>query len=105
MAKIVDNSSQKRLLFNKGVSTGSIYNGVTAYPMRKFRNNFAVVSTDYENYAILYECTYKTAMYNKDMITILTRDPNLSVLESGTEQLIRDEFNRIFGGGLDEEMD
>jgi len=39
----------------------------------KFINNFNVVSTDYEKYAILYLCTYKTAMYNKDNIIIIVR--------------------------------
>jgi hypothetical protein len=65
--------------------------------MKKSFDNFSVVSTDYENYAIVYRCTYKSVMYNKDIITILLRDPDLSKLQSGTEDKIRSEFARIFG--------
>lgn len=66
-------------------------------PLRKYRDNFRVLSTDYENYAILYQCTPRTALYNKDIITILVRDPDLSRLQSGTEDTIRREFQRLFG--------
>ena len=43
-------------------------------------------------------------MYNKDMITIISRQPNFSQLESGTEEKIKSEFLRIFGPQPDNEM-
>lgn len=43
-------------------------------------------------------------MYNKDIITIVTRQPDFSQLESGTEEKIKSEFVRIFGRQPDNEM-
>lgn len=60
-------------------------------------DNFMVLSTDYENYAIIYQCLSKSVMYNRDIITILVRDPDMSKLQSGTEEKIRQEFDRLFG--------
>ena len=60
--------------------------------------NFAVVSTDYTNYAILYKCTYQSAIEDKDMILILTREsPGFGHISEQTENKIREEFNRLFG--------
>ena len=36
-------------------------------------------------------------MYNKDIITVITRQPDFSQLETGTDEKIRAEFERIFG--------
>ena len=83
---------------------GQTWLGATVQPLPKYYRNFAVVSTDYENYAILYQCTQRTVMYNKDMITVISRQPNFSQLESGTEEKIKSEFNRIFGPQPDNEM-
>lgn len=73
--------------------------GATLKPLKKFENNFQVVSTDYDNYAILYTCTHKTSMYNRDSITIMVREA--PGVEEPSEELIntiKDEFNKIFGG-------
>ena len=43
-------------------------------------------------------------MYNKDMITVITRQPDFSQLESGTEEKIKSEFERIFGPQPDNEI-
>jgi hypothetical protein len=36
-------------------------------------------------------------MYNKDIITVISRQPEFSQLESGTKEKIMSEFERIFG--------
>ena len=97
MAGLVDNERQYRGIFYEKQSKGALWVGVTQLPMKKSFDNFSIVSTDYENYAIAYQCTYKSVMYNKDIITILLRDPDLSKMQSGTEDEIRSEFARIFG--------
>ena len=51
---IVDNERKYRGLFEGSSSRGSLWVGVTAKPLKKYMDNFKVVSTDYENYAILY---------------------------------------------------
>jgi hypothetical protein len=91
-AGFVDNERDMKGLFLKGTSRGSSWVGSTPNPSRKQAGNFLVLSTDYENYAILYQCTYKTVMYNKDIITVLLRDPDFSKLQSGTEEKIMSEF-------------
>jgi hypothetical protein len=61
-------------------------------------NDFWVLSTDYETYAILYSCTSQTAMYNQDYIMILTKEsPGYGKIDTATEQIIKSEFERIFG--------
>jgi len=96
-AGLVDNERRYKGYFSEGSCGGSTWVGITRFPMKKFIDNFRIVSTDYENYAIIYQCTYKTVMYNKDIITVLLRDPDFSKLQSGTEKKIRDEFDRLFG--------
>ena len=56
---------------DKDTSNGSVWVGVTLQPMQKFKDNFQIVSTDYENYAIVYTCTFMTTMYNNDDIVVL----------------------------------
>ena len=73
MAGIVDNIKKYRGYFDKGTSNGSLWIGATLKPLRKFEDNFQVVSTDYYNYAIVYTCTFQTAMFNQDAITVLVR--------------------------------
>jgi hypothetical protein len=97
LAGMVDNERRYSGSFDKGISLGQTWVGSTIQPLPKYYKNFAVVSTDYENYAILYQCTYRTVMYNKDVITVITRQPDFSQLESGTDEKIRSEFERIFG--------
>ena len=53
------------------------------------------MSTDYEKYAIVYTCTFKTTMYNRDDITILVRD--LDELPDVMET-VKKEFERLFQG-------
>ena len=36
-------------------------------------------------------------MYNKDIVTVITRQPDFTQLETGTDEKIRSEFERIFG--------
>ena len=36
-------------------------------------------------------------IYNQDIITVLTRDSDIKLLESGTEEKIKEEFKRLFG--------
>ena len=104
---IVDNESKLRGLMDKEMGVGTTWLGPSLKPLKKFTNNFIVVSTDYENYLITYQCTYRTVMYNKDIITIYVRDPDISILNDGTFDIIRSEFGRIFGEEqeeIDEEM-
>lgn len=102
LAGIVDNISRFMGYLDKGTNNGALYNGVTLTPMKLFKDNFQILSTDYENYAIVYTCTYKTTMYNRDDITILVRD--LADMPELLET-IQQEFDKIFGGQeqLDEE--
>ena len=66
--------------------------------MKRFLMNFAVVSTDYTNYAILYRCTYQSATDDKDTIIVLTREsPGFGNISEETEKTIESEFNRLFG--------
>ena len=97
-ANIVDNIRNYRGYFEENTSSGSLWIGSTLRPLSKFEDNFQVVSTDYHNYAILYSCTYRTAMYDKDLITILVRNPpGQEKVSDEIEQKVRDEFVRIFG--------
>lgn len=96
---IVNNERQFNGLFSYGKSTGALWTGVTHYPLRAHLNNFQVLSTDYENYAIVYECMEKSILFNRDIIHVLVRDPDLSKLESGTEERVLEEFGRLFGEG------
>jgi hypothetical protein len=73
MEGVVDNLKKYRIYFDKGTSNGSLWVGATMMPLKKFKDNFQVVSTDYDQYAILYTCTYRTVMYNRDAITVLVR--------------------------------
>ena len=41
-------------------------------------------------------------MFDKDIITIITRDPDFSKLQEGTLDKIKNDFKRIFGGGITE---
>lgn len=97
MAKIVDNERKLRGLMEKSLGVGSVWLGATIKPLKKFKNNFVIVSTDYENYMIIYQCTYRTVMYNRDIITVMTRDPDLNRLKPELLQHIKSEFQRIFG--------
>ena len=40
-------------------------------------------------------------IYNQDIITVLTWDSDIKLLESGTEEKIKDEFKRLFGARFD----
>jgi len=98
MAGIVDNIKKFKGHFDKNKSNGSLWVGATLKPLKKFENNFQVVSTDYDQYAILYTCSSKTAMYNRDHITVLVR--NSPAVEEVSQELmdtIRNEWERIFG--------
>ena len=57
MLGMVDNEKKFSGSFDKGNSIGQTWIGSTVQPLPKYYRNFAVVSTDYENYAILYQCT------------------------------------------------
>jgi len=85
---------------DKDTSNGSLWTGVTLRPMKYFKDNFQILSTDYENYAIVYTCTFKTAMYNRDDFTVLVRN-----LEDKPELLetIKEEFLKLFENQTDEE--
>lgn len=74
-AGIVDNLKKYKGYFERGTSSGSLWIGATLKPLKKFEGNFQVVSTDYVNYAITYTCTYRTAMYDKDLIHVYVRNP------------------------------
>ena len=100
LAGIVDNVSQYMGYLDKDTSNGSLWTGVTLRPMKYFKDNFQILSTDYENYAIVYTCTFKTAMYNRDDFTVLVRN-----LEDKPELLetIKEEFLKLFENQTDEE--
>ena len=98
MAGIVDNLRKFRGYFDKETSNGSLWLGATLKPLKKFEDNFQVVSTDYDQYAILYTCTHLTSMYNKDSITVLVRQaPGIEEPSEELMETIRNEFDRIFG--------
>lgn len=98
-ALVTDNLQSFKGYFDKGTSNGSLWIGATMKPLKKFEDNFQVVSTDYDNYAILYTCTFKTAMYDHDSITVLTRNsPSIEEIPEDVMDKIKSEFNRIFGG-------
>ena len=99
-AGITDNVSKYMGYFDIGTSNGAIYSGVTLTPMNMFKDNFQILSTDYEKYAIVYTCTFKTTMYNRDDITILVRD--LDELPDVMET-VKKEFERLFQG--EEQLD
>lgn len=102
MAGIVDNLKKYRGYFDKGTSNASLWVGASLKPLKKFEDNFQVVSTDYYNYAIVYECTFLTSMYNQDHISILVRQaPGVEEIPEEVMTTIRSEFDRIFGSGLE----
>lgn len=96
MAGLVDNVAKFMGYLDKTTSNGSLYTGVTLRPMKFFKDNFQILSIDYENYAIVYTCTYKTAMYNRDDFTILVRN-----LEDAPQILetVKEEFQKLFQNG------
>lgn len=97
-AGIADQVREFKGFFNKDLNTGTVWIGETINPMKRFLMNFAVVSTDYTNYAILYKCTYQHAIDDKDIIVILTREsPGFGNITKKTEETIRSEFSRLFG--------
>jgi len=103
MAGIVDNIKKYRGYFDKGTSSGSLWVGASLRPLKRFEDNFQVVSTDYYNYAITYSCTFKTAMYNRDGIVIYVRQPpGFEPPSDEVMQTIRSEFDRIFGERTEE---
>jgi len=66
--------------------------------MKIFKGNYQIVATDYDTYAITYQCTSQTVMYDRDDIIVLTREsPGYGAITEETEQKIRSEFNRLFG--------
>lgn len=76
---------------NKDSNLGSIWVGITLLPMQKFKDNFMILSTDYDTYAIITTCTPKTVMYDQDEITILVRDKPENVGKE-LEEKVREEF-------------
>lgn len=95
---IADNLERFTGYFDRGTSNGSLYRGTMLKPMKKFKDNFQVVSTDYDTYAIIYTCTARTAMYDKEVITVLSRiSPALGLLPEDFENKVRSEFERVFG--------
>ena len=57
-AGIVDQIREFKGFFNKDLNTGTVWVGEIINQMKRHLMNFAIVSTDYKNYAILYKCTY-----------------------------------------------
>ena len=76
---------------NKDSNQGSIWVGITLLPMQKFKDNFMILSSDYDTYAILTTCTPKTVMYDQDEITILVRQKPQFVGKE-LEEKVREEF-------------
>jgi hypothetical protein len=98
LAMVVDNVRQYNGRFPKGLSRGSLWVGPVLEPLKIMDNNFWVLSTDYETYAITYSCTSQTVMWNQDHVTIYTKEsPGFGIIDRATEEIIRSEFNRIFG--------
>ena len=96
MAKIVDNLQKMKGFLKKDSNQGSIWVGATLKPLNKFLDNFMVLSTDYNSYAIVTTCTHKSVMYDEDEITVLVRQ-RPEFLEEEVEQKIQQELNKIFG--------
>lgn len=85
-----DNLQYYKAYFNKGTSSGSQWIGVTVNPMKMYEGNYQVVATDYDTYAITYQCTSQTVMYDRDDIIIYTREsPGYGRISEETEQKIR----------------
>lgn len=101
MAQVADNERRYRGLMNLTTSRASVWIGTTLKPISKHKDNYIVLATDYENYAITYQCTHNSVLYNKDIVTVLLRDPDLSLLQTGTMQKVKDEFDRLLGNGID----
>jgi hypothetical protein len=95
MAGIVDNLQKMKGYLNKDSNQGSLWVGATLKPLKKFENNFMVLSTDYNTFAIVTTCTPKSVMYDQDEITILVRQ-NPQFLEQEFEEKIKTEYKRIF---------
>lgn len=51
---IVDNVRTYYGRFIKGMSRGSLWVGPVIEPLKMMNNNFWILSTDYETYAIVY---------------------------------------------------
>ena len=54
MAMITDHNRIYKGLFHKGKSEGHFWQGISLKPIKWFHDNFHILSTDYENYAIIY---------------------------------------------------
>lgn len=73
MARIVDHQQKMKGYLNKDSNLGSLWVGATLKPLKKFENNFMILATDYNTFAIVNTCTDKSVMYDQDEITILVR--------------------------------
>lgn len=92
------NKYSLRGYFDESISNGSVWSGKSIFTKRRFKDNFQVVSTDFDTYAILYTCTNKKN-YDKEVITVVSRiSPALGELPEGFEDKVRSEFERLFSG-------
>lgn len=64
MAQITENERRYRGLMTRNSSRGAVWVGTTLRPIAKHNDNYIVLATDYENYAITYQCTHNSIMYN-----------------------------------------
>jgi replication fork clamp-binding protein CrfC len=96
---IVDNVQKFRGYLKNGTNFGSLWIGATLLPLKKFRDNFTILSTDYDSFAIVTTCTPKTVMYDTDEITILIRQQP-QYAEEEIEQKVRQEFKKLFDQSL-----
>lgn len=98
---------------NEGLNPlGTIWWGGISLPLPREMNNFRVLSTDYENYALLYACSpvFTSELQGKEQIVLLTRsqfpntlvgtndkNDNFGQLPTGIRLKIEREFDKFFG--------
>ena len=61
--------------------------------MDAIRNNTQVLATDYEKYAIIYNCLKK----GREQVTIVTRDNFPGIVEKDLQTTIEEQFIALFG--------
>lgn len=67
--------TMRGLMEPKDSPIGTVWFSVLTNPLKRDHGNFRVVSTDYDNYAILYRCAqqFTHQLHGKEQVLVMTR--------------------------------
>lgn len=70
-------------------------------PPDRLLDNFKVLATDYDTYAILYNCLPNAVINWGENVLVLTRKNFLYQLDRPTQAMIEEQFTKLFGNPTD----